>query len=150
MALLGYDTSAEDVLLKPEIRQDLHYLTRFIIAKHHLAHTKKNPNYVGGEIMPKKSTSTEVNEVQTNPAGDEKEIEKLNRLLASVLDYLSDDEVEEIDIEYLLTNTEGLREWWDQYRESNRKKIEEEIKKSLGELSLEELESIHDKIKEKE
>ncbi|WP_066154532.1 hypothetical protein [Halalkalibacter krulwichiae] len=100
--------------------------------------------------MPKKSTSTEVNEVQTNPAGDEKEIEKLNRLLASVLDYLSDDEVEEIDIEYLLTNTEGLREWWDQYRESNRKKIEEEIKKSLGELSLEELESIHDKIKEKE
>ncbi|WP_332694510.1 hypothetical protein [Halalkalibacter lacteus] len=78
------------------------------------------------------------------------EIGNLNRLLAAVLNYLSDEEVEEIDIEYLLDNTEGLREWWDQYRESNRKKIAEEIKKSLGELSLKELESIHKKIKGKE
>ncbi|MDZ5471377.1 hypothetical protein SM124_06415 [Bacillus sp. 31A1R] len=81
---------------------------------------------------------------------NEDEIEKLNRLLGVVMEYLSDDEVEEIDIEYLLKNTEGLREWWDQYRERNRKQIEEEIKKSLGELSLEELESIREKIKEKQ
>ncbi|MCL7748437.1 hypothetical protein [Halalkalibacter alkaliphilus] len=80
----------------------------------------------------------------------EDELNNLNRWLAAVLNYLSDDEVEEIDIEYLLSNTEGLREWWDQYRENNRKLIEEEIKKSLGELSLEELESIREKIKDKE
>ncbi|MBG9541534.1 hypothetical protein ABE29_01555 [Cytobacillus firmus] len=79
----------------------------------------------------------------------EDEISKLNRMLASVLNYLSDDEVEEIDIEYLLANTEGLREWWDQYRENNKKQIEEEIKKSLGSLSLEELESIREQIKSK-
>ncbi|WP_394582004.1 hypothetical protein LG291_02520 [Cytobacillus firmus] len=79
----------------------------------------------------------------------EDEISKLNRMLASVLNYLSDDEVEEIDIEYLLANTEGLRDWWDQYRESNKKQIEEEIKKSLGSLSLEELESIREQIKSK-
>jgi hypothetical protein len=78
------------------------------------------------------------------------EIEKLNRLLAAVLNYLSDDEVEVIDIEYLLNNTEGLQEWWDQYKERNRKVIEEEIKKSLGGLSIEELESIREKIKGKD
>ncbi|URM32718.1 hypothetical protein LLY41_20815 [Cytobacillus firmus] len=77
----------------------------------------------------------------------EDEISKLNRMLASVLNYLSDDEVEEIDIEYLLANTEGLRDWWEQYRESNKKQIEEEIKKSLGSLSLEELETIREQIK---
>jgi hypothetical protein len=75
------------------------------------------------------------------------EIENLNRLLGAVLNYLSDDEVEVIDIEYLLNNTEGLQEWWDQYRERNRIQIEEEIKKSLGELSIEELESLREKIK---
>jgi hypothetical protein len=75
------------------------------------------------------------------------EIENLNRLLGAVLNYLSDDEVEVIDIEYLLNNTEGLQEWWDQYRERNRKQIEEEIKKSLGDLSIEELESLREKIK---
>lgn len=78
------------------------------------------------------------------------EIEHLNRLLAAVLNYLSDDEVEVIDIEYLLNNTAGLQEWWDQYKERNRKKIEEEIKKSLGTLSIEELESIREKIKAKD
>lgn len=78
------------------------------------------------------------------------EIQNLNRLLAAVLNYLSDDEVEVIDIEYLLQNTEGLQEWWDQYKEKNRKKIEEEIKKSLGNLSMEELESIREKIKGKD
>ncbi|WP_031307857.1 hypothetical protein [Mesobacillus boroniphilus] len=75
------------------------------------------------------------------------EVETLNRLLAAVLDYLSDDEVEVIDIEYLLENTEGLREWWTQYREKNRKKIEEEITKALGDLSIEELENLREKIK---
>lgn len=79
----------------------------------------------------------------------EAEVEKLNRLLAAVLNYLSDDDVEEIDIEYLLKNTEGLREWWDEYREKNRKQIENEIKKSLSQLSLEQLESIREKIKDK-
>ncbi|MDM5227538.1 hypothetical protein QUF73_15260 [Cytobacillus sp. NJ13] len=79
----------------------------------------------------------------------ENEVSKLNRMLAAVLNYLSDDEVEEIDIEYLLANTEGLREWWDRYRENNKKQIEEEIKKSLGSLSLEELESIREQIKSK-
>jgi hypothetical protein len=78
------------------------------------------------------------------------EIENLNRLLGAVLNYLSDDEVEVIDIEYLLNNTEGLQEWWDQYRERNRKQIEEEIKKSLGDLSIEELESLREKIKGKD
>lgn len=78
------------------------------------------------------------------------QIENLNRLLAAVLNYLSDDEVEVIDIDYLLNNTEGLQEWWDQYKERNRKKIEEEIKKSLGSLSIEELESIQEKIKAKD
>lgn len=77
------------------------------------------------------------------------EIRNLSRMLADVLNYLSDEEVEEIDIEFLLNNTEGLREWWDQYRESNRKQIEKEIQQSLGELSLKELESIRQQIKEK-
>ena len=80
----------------------------------------------------------------------EDEIDKLTRMLGAVMNYLSDDELEELDIEYLLDDTEGLREWWDQYRESNRKQIEEEIKKSLGGLSLKELEKIHEKIKDKQ
>lgn len=75
------------------------------------------------------------------------EVENLNRMLGAVLTYLSDDEVEEIDIEFLLENTQGLRMWWDKFRERNRKSIEEEIKKSLGELSLEELEQIREQIK---
>ncbi|MBN6885920.1 hypothetical protein ACUXCC_001308 [Cytobacillus horneckiae] len=77
------------------------------------------------------------------------ENEHLNYMLASVVTYLADEEVEEIDLEYLLVHTEGLREWWDKYRERNKKKIEEEIKSSLSDLSLEELESIREKIKEK-
>lgn len=102
--------------------------------------------------MPRKNAA--VNEVDDNEVNDqvsskEDEISNLNRLLAAVLNYLSDDEVEEIDIEYLLNHTEGLREWWDQYRERNRKAIEEEIKQSLSKLPLEELESIREQIKEK-
>lgn len=110
--------------------------------------------------MPRKAAAvTEQNEQETveqeereetaNSENTEDEIEKLNRMLGAVLHYLSDDEVEEIDIEYLLENTEGLREWWDQYRERNRKQIEDEIKKSLSDLPLEELESIREQIKEK-
>ncbi|MEI2663117.1 hypothetical protein [Rossellomorea sp. LJF3] len=76
-------------------------------------------------------------------------IEKLEEMLAAVLHYLSDDEIEEIDIEYLLTNTDNLREWWDSYREKNKKKLEDEIKKSLNRLSLEELENIREQIKNK-
>lgn len=113
--------------------------------------------------MPRKSAATNddmdkdlqetVLKMDTNNEKTDKanaEIEKLNRLLAAVLNYLSDDEVEVIDIEYLLNNTEGLQEWWDQYKERNRKVIEEEIKKSLGGLSIEELESIREKIKGKD
>ncbi|PLS15847.1 hypothetical protein CVD28_20305 [Bacillus sp. M6-12] len=96
-----------------------------------------------------KEESEKGNEGVPNEQINEKEIGKLHRMLAAVLNYLSDDEVEEIDIEYLLSNTEGLREWWDQYRESTRKELEAEIKQSLGELSLEELERIREKIEEK-
>ncbi|NMD70963.1 hypothetical protein HHO41_11720 [Bacillus sp. DNRA2] len=78
------------------------------------------------------------------------EVANLSRMLSSVLKYLSDDDIEEIDIQSLLENTEGLQAWWDQYRESNRIHIEEEIKKSLGDLSLEDLESIREKIMEKQ
>lgn len=105
-----------------------------------------------GEILPRKpAVSTEVQEnemEEIEPVVNNKkdEIDDLNRLLAAVLDYLSDDEVEVIDIEYLLENTEGLREWWNQYRERNRKKIEEEITKALGDLSIEELENLREKI----
>lgn len=105
--------------------------------------------------MPRKAvpinqlTDTETNDPLDNKENNEDEIGNLNRLLATVLNYLSDDEVEEIDIEDLLNKTEGLREWWDQYRESNRKQVEAEIKQSLGKLSLKELESIREQIKEK-
>ncbi len=84
-----------------------------------------------------------------NNEKNDAEISDLNRMLATVLNYLSDEEVEEIDIEYLLNNTEGLRDWWDSYRESNRQQIEEEIKQSLSELSLTELEKIREQIKER-
>ncbi|WP_026695531.1 hypothetical protein [Peribacillus kribbensis] len=73
---------------------------------------------------------------------------KLTRMLASVLEYLSDDEVEEIDIEYILDKTEGMREWWKNYQENNRQKIEEEIRNRLGELSLEDLHKIREQIKD--
>ena len=81
--------------------------------------------------------------------GKENEIARLNRLLAEVMRYLSDDEQEEIDIEYLLENTEGLREWWDQYRELDRKRVEEQIKNSLSELPVEDLELILEQIRNK-
>lgn len=79
----------------------------------------------------------------------ENEIERLNRLLGAVMRYLSDDEQEEIDIEFLLENTEGLREWWDQFREINRSRVEEQIMHSLSELPVEDLESILEQIRNK-
>lgn len=92
-------------------------------------------------------TDNETDDLLPSIEKDKNQIDNLNRMLAAVLNYLSDEEIEEIDIEFLLTNTEGLREWWDQYRESNRKQIEEEIKRSLGELSLKQLESIRGQLK---
>ncbi|RBP07859.1 hypothetical protein [Rossellomorea aquimaris] len=97
--------------------------------------------------MPRKDES--LSEQNDEPVQEKEKTEMLERMLAAVLNYLSDDEIEEIDLEYLLTNTEDLRQWWDQYREKNKKQIEDEIKKSLSKLTLEELESIREQIKEK-
>ncbi|MFD0048379.1 hypothetical protein ACFVHQ_03390 [Actinomycetes bacterium NPDC127524] len=103
--------------------------------------------------MPKKNEAADGTAEEKEASGSGKEHTKnadnTSRLLGEVLTYLSDDEVEEIDIEYLLDHTEGLRDWWDQYRENNRKQIEEEIKNSLNKLPLNELESIREKIKQK-
>lgn len=104
--------------------------------------------------MPRKSAQpNEEPEKETEGSFDPKnndELANLSRMLGAVLTYLTDDELEEIDIEGLIDNTEGLRKWWDQYQESNKKQLEEEIKKSLGELSLKELQKIQEKIKEKQ
>jgi hypothetical protein len=99
-------------------------------------------------IPPTDITEETKEQIPTIQKNDD-EVSNLNRMLAAVLNYISDDEVEVIDIEHILNHTEGLRDWWDQYRETNRKQIEEEIKQSLAELPLEELESIREKIKEK-
>lgn len=80
----------------------------------------------------------------------EDEISQLNYMLGVVMKYISDDEIEEIDIEYLLDHTDGLRAWWENYRELDRKKVMEEIKTSLGSLTLEELNKIHEQIQKKE
>lgn len=87
--------------------------------------------------------------MELNNVSNEDEIERLNRLLGAVMRYLSDDEQEEIDIEFLLENTEGLREWWDQFREINRSRVEEQIMHSLSELPVEDLESILEQIRNK-
>ena len=94
--------------------------------------------------MPKKNDENNDVLVQKN-----EELEKLEEMLSAVLHYLSDDDIEEIDIEYLLEKTDNLREWWGSYREKNKKKLEDEIKKSLNRLSLEELENIREQIKNK-
>ncbi|BDH61667.1 hypothetical protein MTP04_17970 [Lysinibacillus sp. PLM2] len=105
--------------------------------------------------MPRKSSSSiEESEVESNTQlsdnqQEKEEIENLTNMLASVLDYLSDETNEEIDIAYIFDNIEGLRQWWTQYQENNRKKIEEEIRESLSDLSLEELNKIRQQIKEK-
>ncbi|MBU9714841.1 hypothetical protein [Evansella tamaricis] len=100
---------------------------------------------------PPENVNMENEDIRKRQNGNpEDEISKLNRLLATVLNYLSDDEVEEIDIDSLLDNTEGLREWWEKYREDNRKHMEEEIIQSLANLTIDDLESIQEKIKELE
>lgn len=106
--------------------------------------------------MPRKSAqSTEGSDGDTdshlsNNQQNKDEIRKLSRMLAAVLEYLSDEEIEEIDIDYILEKTEGLREWWNLYQEKNRKLIEKEIKESLSDLPLEELQRIREQIKNKQ
>ncbi|MEK4868214.1 hypothetical protein [Niallia sp. FSL W8-1348] len=102
--------------------------------------------------MPRKDEeiSEEVEKEPTNTKKKEVEVDKLNRMLVAVLEYISDEEVEEIDIDYILDQTAGLRDWWNQYKEKNRKLMEEEIKESLGELSLAQLEKIREQIKAKQ
>ncbi|MEL3959866.1 hypothetical protein [Lysinibacillus endophyticus] len=101
--------------------------------------------------MPRKSSqSNEESDIEKAvqvPSSQQEEIDNLTRMLAAVLDYLTDEDNEEIDVEFMLDNTEGLREWHKQYRESNRKLIEEEIKESLENLSFEELQKIREQIK---
>jgi transcriptional regulator with AAA-type ATPase domain len=113
------------------------------------------------KIMPRKPTPinelknknlTSENETEKNNennTGEESEVENLSQMLASVLSYLSDEEIEEIDLEYLLNHTKGLREWWEHYLENNRKQIEKEIKQSLSSLSMKDLENIKKMISEK-
>ncbi|MEK9197136.1 hypothetical protein [Ureibacillus sp. FSL E2-3493] len=104
--------------------------------------------------MPRKSAqSNEESENELiplpNTQQNQGEVEDLTRMLAAVLEYLSDDSNEEIDVGYLFDSTQGLREWWTQYQENNRKKIEDEIAASLGELTLEDLNKIRDQVKGK-
>lgn len=104
--------------------------------------------------MPRKSAqSNEESENELiplpNTQQNQGEVEDLTRMLAAVLEYLSDDSNEEIDVGYLFDSTQGLREWWTQYQENNRKKIEDEITASLGELTLEDLNKIRDQVKGK-
>lgn len=104
--------------------------------------------------MPRKSAQNNEeseNELVPFPNTEQKqgEVEDLTRMLAAVLEYLSDDSNEEIDVGYLFDSTEGLREWWTQYQENNRKKIEDEITASLGELTLDDLNKIRDQVKGK-
>ncbi|CAH0160072.1 hypothetical protein SRABI96_00932 [Peribacillus sp. Bi96] len=103
-------------------------------------------------MTPRNVPAKDEMKVKESPASPvkESEIAQLSRLLGAVMRYLSDDEQEEIDIEYLLENTEGLRDWWNNYRELDRKRVEEEIKNSLTDLSLEELETIREQIRHKE
>lgn len=93
-----------------------------------------------------KSETAESSENNNNQT-ENSEVENLTRMLGSVLSYLSDEDIVEIDLEYLLNRTEGLREWWEQYRKNNRKQIEKEIIQSLNQLSLKDLEQIQKMIK---
>lgn len=80
-------------------------------------------------------------------ADDGMEKESLIRMLGEVLEYLTRDDLEELDIEYLFDHTEGLREFWTFYREKNKKELAEEIKNALDHLPFEELEKIREQIK---
>ncbi|ASV69471.1 hypothetical protein MKX67_13215 [Cytobacillus sp. FSL W7-1323] len=75
-----------------------------------------------------------------------REINHLNSMLAAVMNYLTDETVEEIDFDYLLDSTEGLRQWWNEYEERHKKEIAKEIKQSLEGLSLKELQQIKKQI----
>lgn len=99
---------------------------------------------MGSGMMPKKIPENKHGQNETELQST---IDKLNKMLANVLTYISDEEVEVIDFEYLLDHTDGLRQWWNEYQEANRKKLEDEIKKSLKNLSIKELKEINDKIK---
>ncbi|ALC90569.1 hypothetical protein AM500_12815 [Bacillus sp. FJAT-18017] len=102
--------------------------------------------------MPKKSdknTNSPENTVVSLPGNKQNngEVAELTRMLAAVMEYISDDTLEVIDIEYLLDETEGLKDWWEHYQENNRKSIEEEIRNSLSDLSLDDLQKIREQIK---
>ncbi len=117
--------------------------------KHSLTREEKMPrrnDSVNDENIEKE---TKIDHLINKKNGDEDEKVHLNQMLGEVMRYISDDQIVEIDIEYLLDHTEGLRKWWDEYREKDRKRVEDEIKKSLSDLSLEELEKIREQIKEK-
>lgn len=102
------------------------------------------------ELKNKNLTSkNETEKNNENNTGEESEVENLSQMLSSVLSYLSDEEIEEIDLEYLLNHTKGLREWWEHYLENNRKQIEKEIKQLLSSLSMKDLENIKKMINEK-
>ena len=47
----------------------------------------------------------------TNNQQNKDEVGNLSRMLVAVVDYLSDEEVEEIDVQYILENTEVPRDW---------------------------------------
>lgn len=103
--------------------------------------------------MPRKDDSASEdnnNKILPSIKKEEDDVSRLNRMLAAVMKYISDDEIVEIDIDFLLDSTEGLRKWWDEYRERDRKRMVEEIKKSLSGLSLEELVQISEQIKRQE
>ncbi|WP_042337983.1 hypothetical protein [Bacillus andreraoultii] len=102
------------------------------------------------ELKNKNSTAKIEEETKQATADNETTaIDDLTRMLADVLTYLSDEEIEEIDIEYLLNHTVGLRAWWEDYCENNRKQIEKEIKQSLYQLSLKQLEHIQKMINDR-
>jgi hypothetical protein len=99
------------------------------------------------DSVPEEDKENESNIVPLKKEEKEDEAARLNRMLGAVMKYISDDEIQEIDIEYLLDTTEGLREWWEKFREMDRKRVEEEIKNSLKDLSLDELQKLREQIR---
>lgn len=99
------------------------------------------------DAVPEEDKENESNIVPLKKEEKEDEAARLNRMLGAVMKYISDDEIQEIDIEYLLDSTEGLREWWEKFREMDRKRVEEEIKNSLKDLSLDELQKLREQIR---
>jgi uncharacterized protein (DUF4213/DUF364 family) len=60
---------------------------------------------MGSGMMPKKIPENKHGQNETELQST---IDKLNKMLANVLTYISDEEVEVIDFEYLLDHTDGL------------------------------------------